>query len=77
MKALKNRLLLKRIEMKIEKAVHNNFGYDPSYPWYHELLDKRDELSEIVRSSDPEWWNVYQKFPYKDSYRKLMIFIAQ
>ena len=74
MKALKNRLLLKSLELRIEKAVSDNFGYDPSYPSYTELLNARNQLSEIVKASDPEWWNMYEKFSYREACRNLMVF---
>ena len=42
------RLKFKRVDKRLDKAIHENFGYCPSYPWFDKLIDDRrcciDEL---------------------------------
>ena len=73
---LKRRMQLKRMEIQIEKNVEWNFGYDPGDIWHHELLDKRNNLSLIVRKTDPEWWAIYDRYQDADNCKRLMIFLA-
>jgi len=77
-RTLKNRMKLKRLEIKAQKACDDNFGYSPNYPWFHELLDKLDEVRTEVQQHDQEWFkNIYQPTEYKDSltsWKKMQIF---
>lgn len=74
MNRLKRRLQLKRVEIQIEEEVSWNFGYDPNTLWFNVLLEQRNELSSIVRESDPEWWEIYERFRMEDSCKNLMVF---
>jgi hypothetical protein len=66
---------LKRMEIQIEKNVAWNFGYDPSYVWHHELLDRRNDLSLIVSKTDSEWWAIYERFRDADNCKRLAVFL--
>ena len=72
---LKRRMQLKRMGIRIEEAVSWNLGYDPSDIWYHELLDRRNDLSLIVSKSDPEWWAIYNRYQDADNCKRLMVFL--
>lgn len=66
---------LKRMSIRIEEAVSWNLGYDPSAIWYHELLDRRNDLSLIVSKTDPEWWAIYDRYRDADNCKRLAVFL--
>ena len=72
---LKRRMQLKRMEIKIQKAAEENFGYDPSYDWYHKLLETRSALSDMVSSADHNWWLVFEEYRYNENCKSLPVFI--
>jgi hypothetical protein len=75
---LKNRMKLKRLEIKAQKACDDNFGYSPNYPWFDQLLDELDKVRTEVQQHDQEWFkNIYQPTEHKDSltcWKKMQIF---
>lgn len=77
-RTLKNRMKLKRLEIKAQKACDDNFGYSPNYPWFDQLLDELDKVRIEVQQHDQEWFkNIYQSTEYKDSltcWKKMQIF---
>ena len=72
---LKRRLLLKQIELKINCEVHWNFGYSPNNVKFDRLVEKRNNLSGIVRKTDSDWWNMYDRYREKGNCKKLMVFL--
>lgn len=73
---LKNRLRLKRIAINVHDAVEWNFGHDPHYDWFDKMLNERNALSEIVKTTDAEWWNEYDKVENDRGIKSLMVFMV-
>jgi hypothetical protein len=75
---LKNRMKLKRLEIKAQIACDDNFGYSPDCPWFDQLLNELNKVRTEVQQQDKEWFkNVYEPTEYKDSltcWKKMPIF---
>lgn len=72
---LKFRLLLKRLMIRIDAAVENNFGAFPSYQWADDLMDKFNDLWHIVKEHDPVWLEQFEHFTYINQTKKAPTFI--
>ncbi len=71
---IKNRMKLKRLALKVQKEVDENFGYCPSNEYFDRILDERNKISQIIRENDSEWYKIYEEFEYRERVDKLQIF---
>lgn len=75
LRILKNRLLLKRLSIRIEEVVHENFGYSPSYPWFNELLDKKCQIASEVRKLDRTWYETsFEPIEYSEKFNLVNVY---
>lgn len=72
---LKNRLLLKRLTIQIEKEADLNLGYAPSNIWFDEMVDKRNIISTEVMKTDREWWDMFDHYKEGEDTKNLPIFL--
>ena len=72
---LKNRLKLKNLTKRMEKAISDNFGYCPSYPWFDDLSERQWIIFEEVQKTDSVWFKeVFQKYEYAENVKNMPIF---
>ena len=51
---LRLKLKLKRLNIKIDEMVHENFGYCPNYKHFHDTQDEVQKLMDIARVKYPD-----------------------
>lgn len=75
MNILKNRLKLKKLTKQMEKAIDDNFGYCPSYPWFDDLSERQLVVFKEVQKTDAVWFKeVFQKYEYAENVKNMPIF---